>query len=880
MLKTIIKWWLFCLIIYLPFQSIIGGYITDWSNSLKYAVRFLEEFTIVIFLILAIREYWNKQEYRKPSYLIIAIPIVIFILVGFLSGIINSNSPVITALGIFEYIKNFLLIFVSALLVRDIDWFKKIFRALFIIALFLSIIAVFEEVWALVFRYLLGKDILDPAMYLFRDPPSGAELTRGTWRLGMLRVRAININPNLLGMLYLFVLTIYLYTVRETKKLLIILLSVGLLLTFSKMAYAGLLFLAVIRKLKERNTVIAFTLIALIFITFVSTTSFISDDALFRSDFPTYRDFARHKAFEVWKDYPVLGAGPGMFGGVISRMSKSPLYEEYGFPPGYLERFGSLDQYWPQLFAETGLIGVIAFVALLLALMIVLFTASARGPDREIKQLSKSLLVFIPIIYIYTMGTGFGFTEIIFTFFIFVGICAGSSLEQVYEETNGSFLLKLNRIKASLLEHLQVPGIKLILFFTLIFLLKLIYLFNFGLRHVPDGTDSLSYNGYAMAILHNHDWLTNPDFTGDYRPPIYPLFIALIYSIFGVENIMAVYFFQAILSTLTVYYIYRLSACLFGERSSFLSLLWAGFYVFYYIYLGAIVRESLVIFLVVVSFYYLWKYFEDTKKTHFIENIDLWRFVLAFSLLLHADARYLFYIPFLSLLFVFYDKFHAGILKYSAVLGILILLLVPWSIRNYVAYGGFVLINTRTLDTTSEDLSKRIKQFGINKDREIKNENYPSDEEREFIKSGGNPINRLPEEVDIIKRDIYAPSTVLGKKLYYFKEMWIPFRFWWDYSPLPNAGLTPPWSLKHNIFSMLFYGILVPFVFFGIYHLFRIRHKALWFLVFPIILSALLHFLMWGRDRYRIHIDAFIIILGCYGIIAAYHLIKERKNSL
>ena len=44
------------------------------------------------------------------------------------------------------------------------------------------------------------------------------------------------------------------------------------------------------------------------------------------------------------------------------------------------------------------------------------------------------------------------------------------------------------------------------------------------------------------------------------------------------------------------------------------------------------------------------------------------------------------------------------------------------------------------------------------------------------------------------------------------------------------------------------------------------KKEEVWMILFPILCHFFLHFLMWGNERYRIQIDAFIIILGCYGI--------------
>ena len=417
----------------------------------------------------------------------------------------------------------------------------------------------------------------------------------------------------------------------------------------------------------------------------------------------------------------------------------------------------------------------------------------------------------------------------------------------------------------------------LLLFLSGFFLLRLIFSYFLGWQEIPSGSDAVSYNSYALAILNQTDWLTNPSFLGDYRPPGYPLFLALIYSIFGVQNLLAVYFFQAIIGTLTVYYIFKLSSSIFGERKSFLSLFWAGFYFFYLWHTGMLLRETLVFFLIIFSFYHLWVSFQSEKPDHCLRSGNLWAFIISFIFLLHTDSRYLFYIPFLAILFVIYSDFWKGVKTYSWVLTMLILLLVPWTVRNYIAYDGFVLINTRTLDARQENISMRTKQLSAAMVTQTENKDYPSEQERALIKRGQNPNNRTPEEIEIIKKDVYPASTFLGRKLYKFKEMWIPFRTWSDYEPFPGARFRGPWSLRHNLSSLIFYGTLIPFFFVGIFYLLKTRNNVVWFLLFPIATQALLHFLMWGKDRYRMPIDAFIIILGCYGMIIIYDLIRRRK---
>ena len=106
--------------------------------------------------------------------------------------------------------------------------------------------------------------------------------------------------------------------------------------------------------------------------------------------------------------------------------------------------------------------------------------------------------------------------------------------------------------------------------------------------------------------------------------------------------------------------------------------------------------------------------------------------------------------------------------------------------------------------------------------------------------------------------------------------MWRPARFKADYFPFPDARFQGRWSFRHNVLGILFYGILLPFMFFGVYYLIKQKNRAWIFLSFPIIIQTLLHILQFGRNRYRIPIDAFIIILSVYAMYYSYEIIKNK----
>lgn len=102
------------------------------------------------------------------------------------------------------------------------------------------------------------------------------------------------------------------------------------------------------------------------------------------------------KSTEIARDYLPLGAGLGRYGSWMSRVDYSPLYEEYGMSdihgfrpanPRYVT-----DTFWPQILGETGVIGLGAYAAFIIAIALQLWRAAGRTQD--------------PLLRMFTLGAG------------------------------------------------------------------------------------------------------------------------------------------------------------------------------------------------------------------------------------------------------------------------------------------------------------------------------------------------------------------------------------------------------------------------------------------------------------------------------------------
>lgn len=419
-MSSFVRWWFLGLFLFLPFENVVRKYVSDLSPVLTYPSRFIDEATIGVLSIIIIWKWYRDRTYLNTHILTIALPLIAFTLFGIISGIINGNPMHVTVLGTYDYAKLFLLVFIGATFLSDGRWLRASFNLLLVIACILSLSGIIEEVWALFGRYVLGRNILDPAIYLFRRPPNVESMSEGIWRFGMLRANSLIKNINLVGLFCLFVFTLYIKTTKKRSLKIYSLLLIGILLSLSKMAYSGLAVILILDALKGRRTTIAFLVSSLlVFVVLSISLPGLETKQGFRGS-KSYRDFAREKGVEVWKDHKIIGTGPGRFGGIVSLAFLSPIYKQYSYPMGYFKRFGGIDQFWPQLLAELGLIGVLLYLLLLAAVLKVLYELKSTHSE-HIRRMVSGLLLFTPAILIFTLGTGFNVSPIILPFFSFLG---------------------------------------------------------------------------------------------------------------------------------------------------------------------------------------------------------------------------------------------------------------------------------------------------------------------------------------------------------------------------------------------------------------------------------------------------------------------------
>ncbi len=443
--RKLVRWWLMAILAFLPFQHITVKSLAVLNKTLSTYMNSLDEATIFFFFPLAIIELYRNRELKSMFYVILSVPIVVLCISGIASGMVNGNPLVVTALGTIDYIKVFLFIFIYAAFFRDFSDFRRVFNLLLIIAVFLGIVAFIQEIWALTLRYIIEKDIYDKGNYFLGDIPLLVyrKVIMDHWRFGIFRASSLVRNPNTLGFYSLFILTIYVSLKKKKNLAVFASLLTGVLLSVSRMVYIGFFFLIIVQAFKNRKKItIIFVILTVMFFFIMSfLVNFNKWEFTVKGQYAelmskrqyskmiSFREYFKDKSIEIWRDHPYLGIGPGMFGGVVSIIYDSPVYNEYNvqkLAKALLMRWRDPHLFWPVLLAEMGILGVISFVGLFVSLFIILFMLKKQAVSDEMRGLFTGLTVFTAIILIHTFSNHIK-DAIILIYFALLGIGLGCS---------------------------------------------------------------------------------------------------------------------------------------------------------------------------------------------------------------------------------------------------------------------------------------------------------------------------------------------------------------------------------------------------------------------------------------------------------------------
>ncbi|KKW34064.1 MAG: hypothetical protein UY82_C0028G0005 [Candidatus Uhrbacteria bacterium GW2011_GWC2_53_7] len=375
--------------LYFPLEPFLVKWIPE---ELFLLVRFAPE--VLLYLVVA-AAFWKRLRTGEQPRTPLDVPFALFLIVLLTSALINLVPPDVSAIGARQILR-FVLVFFAVVYLRPdrraLRWFTVAMLIVILLqsALGLSQAFVGEPLDAFLFPEegrFLGEITLAPNAFRFWDPGSRVFGTLGRYdRLGTFLA------------FFLLIATGILYEMRQArwrKELwLVFLLGLpALALTYSRSGWfgfvLGFLLIAWVFK-RDRRVKLAVGGFLLVAVAYLGVTGLVVNRLV---DVPSQTVAERFfEAFSVarWQgEYyglgrlfwivntplhvipaaPLFGHGPGTFGGgAVSALRNTSVYNELGLPFGVAGTEGYIDNNWLSLWGETGTLGLVFYLWMIVIL--------------------------------------------------------------------------------------------------------------------------------------------------------------------------------------------------------------------------------------------------------------------------------------------------------------------------------------------------------------------------------------------------------------------------------------------------------------------------------------------------------------------------------
>jgi 4-amino-4-deoxy-L-arabinose transferase-like glycosyltransferase len=382
----------------------------------------------------------------------------------------------------------------------------------------------------------------------------------------------------------------------------------------------------------------------------------------------------------------------------------------------------------------------------------------------------------------------------------------------------------------------MLPKKVIVAIFILAVIVRLLHALT--VTHSPLITDAKEYDTLGVQLSEGKGYVNSSGEPTAYRPPIYPLFLAAIYSIAG-HNLTWVRVAQALLGAGICVLTYLLATIIFNNNIAILSGLICIFYPPLILSTSQILTETLFTFFLLLGIFFIIK--TETSTSIAITGI-------IFGLALLTRPLLLFFIPFLFYWIMLNSKYNT--LKSITLLCIgLFFILFPWTFRNYSKLDSFVPFANVGGITLYNSYVVPQKGFGYNSLEGITDEYYKIKTETErkkyLVAKSRKYIKNHPFKV------IKLTFIKLALFIYPFDGYWYSI----------------PFGSKYNIF----WGIIFCFCLFGIVinlSEIHINQKLLYFLFISSLIGIMVFY---GSPRFRLPIEPLLICYSASGIFFLYN---------
>jgi 4-amino-4-deoxy-L-arabinose transferase-like glycosyltransferase len=378
---------------------------------------------------------------------------------------------------------------------------------------------------------------------------------------------------------------------------------------------------------------------------------------------------------------------------------------------------------------------------------------------------------------------------------------------------------------------------------------------------LPGIQDQVSYDALARSLLDGRgysftkNWypFTPPNTPTAHWSFLYPLYLAGTYAITGYHPLAARLLQGAVGGALLCFLVYKIGRRVVNEDTGLVAAGLAAVYGYLIYYNVALMTETFSVVLILLTLY---------LSIELKENPTPFRWVaLGLSLGLAALLRQtvLLFTPFL-LFWLFLEQRARGIRWWHFALPVVIIFLVisPWTLRNYLAYREFLLLNSNAGYALYASNNPNL---GTNWHNELVVVPVPEELAGQNEAQLDRALTQKGVEFILADPKRYLLLT-LNKTLEYF-------RFW------PSGDS----SRISNLNRVLSFGLYLPFMVIGLG-----LSVSRWRNFVPLYLFMLIHtgihLLSWPSPRYRLPVDAILMVFAGLTLIELAKQLKARRRRL
>jgi 4-amino-4-deoxy-L-arabinose transferase-like glycosyltransferase len=379
---------------------------------------------------------------------------------------------------------------------------------------------------------------------------------------------------------------------------------------------------------------------------------------------------------------------------------------------------------------------------------------------------------------------------------------------------------------------------------------------------LPGIQDQISYDALARSLLDGRGYSFTENwypFTPANTPTshwsfLYPLYLAGIYAVTGYHPLVARFLQAAVGGALLCFLIYKIGRQVVNEETGLVGAGLAAVYGYFIYYNVALMTETFFMVLVLLTLYLGIELKENPKPIRWVG------LGLALGLAALLRQTILIFIPFL-LLWLFWELKNRGVRwwHFAIPVVVIILMITPWTIRNYQVYREFLLLNSNA----------GYALFASN------NPNLGTDWRNDVV------VVPVPEELRgqneaqldraLTKRGIEFILADPERYLWLTLDKTLEFFWFWPSSESSRIS---------NLNRVLSFGLYMPFMVLGL-----ILSVSRWRNFLPlylfIVIHTGIHLLSWPAPRYRLSVDAVSMVFAALALLElAKHLKSWRRRNL